>query len=447
MDYGQIINCSSKKHKELNAVSFCQECSINMCNKCQNHHSELFENHHIYNIDKNINEIFTGFCKDKNHNKELKYFCKDHNKLCCAVCLCKIADEGNGYHNNCEVCSIKDIEKEKRNKLKDNLKWLEEISTNLGQSINLMKDFGEKLNEQKEKLKLNVQNIFTKIRNEINNREDELLNEIDKSCDKLFIDDKMVQSSEKLPFKIKNSLEKGKMIEKEWDQNKLCSLINECINIENNIKDINLLNDGIKKFKDNENIKLDLEIKDDDIKKILDKIKSLGNIYEEGKFRFKFQEGKNYTLDKNGLIAKKTGGGNNWNCTIIGNKEIPKNKVSSWKIKLNNFCIKGNTWNILIGIGPKNDKNIDYFYSYCWSFICGSSKLSIKSGSESNYNSHSGKLKQDDIVEVIVDRKKGDLSFAVNNVNYGLTNIKIPQNEELYPIVLICDQEQIVEIV
>ena len=446
MDHAQIINCTSKKHKELNAISYCQECGINMCNKCQNYHSELFADHHIYNIDKNINEIFTGFCKNKNHNKELKYFCKDHNKLCCAVCLCKIKDEADGYHNNCEVCLINDIEKEKRIKLKENLKLLEEISINLEQSIKLMKDFGEKLDEQKEKLKLNVQNIFTKIRNEINNREDELLKEIDKRCEKLFLDENMIKSSEKLPIKIKNSLEKGKMIEKEWDKNKLSSLINECINIENNIKDINLLNDGLKKFKDNEN-KLEIEIKEEDIKNILDKINILGNIYEQGKFRFKFQEGRNYTLDKDGLVAKKTGGGNTWNCSIIGNKEIPKNKISTWKIKLNNFCIKNNTWNILIGIGPKNEKNVDYFYNYCWSFICGCSKLSNKSGSEYNYNNHTGKLKQDDIVEVIADRKKGDLTFAVNNINYGSTNIKIPENEELYPIVLICDQGQIVEIV
>ena len=155
----------------------------------------------------------------------------------------------------------------------------------------------------------------------------------------------------------------------------------------------------------------------------------------------------NYTLDKNGLIATKTGGGDGWNCTIIGNKEIPKNKISSWKIRLSNFYIKANTWNVLIGIGPKNLKNEQCFYKYCWSFICGNSALSVKSGSETNYNNHREKLKQGDIIEVIVDRKKGDLSFAVNGVNYGLNNIKIPENDELFPVVLINDQGQTVEII
>ena len=118
-----------------------------------------------------------------------------------------------------------------------------------------------------------------------------------------------------------------------------------------------------------------------------------------------------------------------------------------WKIRINNFQIKNNTWNILIGIGPKNKKNEGNFYNYCWTFICGQSKLSIKSGNETNYNGHNGKLNQGDIIEVTADRIKGDLSFSVNNINYGLTNIKIPNNEELYPIVLINDENQCVEIV
>ena len=72
--------------------------------------------------------------------------------------------------------------------------------------------------------------------------------------------------------------------------------------------------------------------------------------------------------------------------------------MSKWKIKLNNFHVKGNTWNILIGIGLKIEKNIDYFYNYCFSFICGCSKISNKSGSKSNYNDHFGQLKQDDYI-------------------------------------------------
>ena len=93
--------CSSKKHNDINAISYCVECDIYMCNKCMNYHSEILENHHKYNLDKNIEEIFTGICKEKNHRKELDFFCKTHNKLCCAACISKIKEKGNGQHTDC----------------------------------------------------------------------------------------------------------------------------------------------------------------------------------------------------------------------------------------------------------------------------------------------------------------------------------------------------------
>ena len=55
-----------------------------MYNKCEKLHSELVKKHHQYKLDKNLKDIFTGYCKEKNHINELEYFCKDHNILCCA---------------------------------------------------------------------------------------------------------------------------------------------------------------------------------------------------------------------------------------------------------------------------------------------------------------------------------------------------------------------------
>ena len=113
--------CSSEEHKEIDAISFCPECRIYMCNKCQNHHTPLFKNHHPYNLDKG-EEIFTGFCKEKNHSMKLEYFCKEHNQLCCAACIAKLNVKGDGQHKDCDVCDIKSIKDEKKNKLKENIK-------------------------------------------------------------------------------------------------------------------------------------------------------------------------------------------------------------------------------------------------------------------------------------------------------------------------------------
>ena len=107
--------CSLKKHSEIDAVNYCQECKKYLCNKCQNHHSELFEDHHLYNLDKNLKDIFTGFCQEQSHNKyELEIFCKTHNKLCCMACIYKLEKKGYGQHKNCDICEIEKIKDEKK---------------------------------------------------------------------------------------------------------------------------------------------------------------------------------------------------------------------------------------------------------------------------------------------------------------------------------------------
>ena len=106
--------CSLKKHGDINAISYCQECKIFLCNKCSSYHSELFENHHNYNLDKNFNEIFTGICKESKHKEDLDFYCKTHNVLCCAACISKIKMKGNGQHTDCNVCIIEDIKEEKK---------------------------------------------------------------------------------------------------------------------------------------------------------------------------------------------------------------------------------------------------------------------------------------------------------------------------------------------
>ena len=121
--------------------------------------------------------------------------------------------------------------------------------------------------------------IFTKLRNALNQREDEILTNIDNDFKKYFFDEELVKKAEKLPNKVKLSLEKGKLIDKEWnDDNKLNFIINDCINIENNIKDIILMNKNIDKFKNSDkNIHIDDEDKnyDDEVNFLLDIMKNI----------------------------------------------------------------------------------------------------------------------------------------------------------------------------
>ena len=145
--------CFTEEHKEIDAISFCPECRIYMCNKCEKYHAPFFKTHQAYKINKE-EEIFTGFCQEKNHPNKLEYFCKDHNQLCCSTCIAKLNEKGDGQHKDCNVCSIEKIKEEKKNKLKENIKYLEDIESKFNENMKQLKEFFEKIDKNKEDLKL-----------------------------------------------------------------------------------------------------------------------------------------------------------------------------------------------------------------------------------------------------------------------------------------------------
>ena len=264
------INCSFKDHANIEAISYCLKCKVYMCDKCIKYHDGFFENHPINNLEESADQNFTGFCQEENHNMKLEYFCKTHNKLCCGLCLSKIKGNGNGQHNDCDICFIKDIKEEKRSKLKDNIKELEELSKEIGDSIDNLKKIFEKANESKENIKLEIKKIFERIRNELNDRVNILLSEVDKYFDNNYCTDIIKKNEE-----IKSSIEKRKKIDyNEWDNdNKLNRIINDCVIIENNLKDIKIIKPKINELNLNNKINFKFNA---DVDNFIDKIKTFG---------------------------------------------------------------------------------------------------------------------------------------------------------------------------
>ena len=203
-------------------------------------------------------------------------------------------------------------------------------------------------------------------------------------------------------------------------------------------QDINELKKEIIEIKEQNNYLID------SLKKL--KISEEKNNQPDDYFNFCFRKGINCTLSKDGKIAEKTDGDYDWNCTIVGDKEIPKNKLSKWKIKLKKFKITDNTVNTFIGVGPNNLDNKKHFYNYCWSLSCGEDKIWNKT-KQIKYNNYPGNLNEGDIIEVTVDMNRRTLSFKINGIDYGIACDDIPIDEQLYPIVLINDMNQMVEIV
>ena len=144
-----------------------------------------------------------------------------------------------------------------------------------------LKIINENVNKDKEELKKNIPKAFTKIRNHMDNKEDELLLKIDEIYIKSYINDEIVKSGEKLPYKIKISLEKRNKMQKEWNENDLIYYVNICLNIENNIKEINKIKNIIQKYKSSSKTKIKFDINEDKFDALLTSINNFGKIYSE----------------------------------------------------------------------------------------------------------------------------------------------------------------------
>ena len=307
--------CSSEEHNNIQALFYCNKCEIYMCNKCKSIHSKLCKNHNITNLQTDKEGEFSDFCQEKKHSGKLEYYCKIHNQLCCSDCIVKIKREGYNQHSNCNVFYIEDIKSEKINLLKKNLKYLDEASNSISKLKEIIKQNFEYITKKKEELKICVQNVFTLIRNNLNNREEELLLEIDKQYNKFPFNESILIESEKIPNKIKMMIFEGKKIDAELkDKNKLIKIINNCISIEKQIKNLKLINEKNYKI-DFENIKA--EFIPNNEKEINDFLYKINNF---GKINF-------HIPDKNNILSSKI---------IFNNEELKDpdciNRLNTFKV-------------------------------------------------------------------------------------------------------------------
>ena len=436
--------CSFEEHKEIDSIKYCPECRIYMCNKCEINHSSLFKNHQTYNINKE-EDIFTGFCQEKNHQNKLKYYCKNHNQLCCVECIAKLNKEGEGRHKDCEVFYLEDIKDEKKNKLKENIKCLEDLQNNFNELMKSLKTIFEEIEKNKDNLKIEIQNVFTKIRNAINDREEQLLLDVDKLYDNKYFDEDIIKQEEKLPKQIKSSLEKGKLIDKEWDNNNLNSYINDSINIENNIKNIN---EKIQKFNLSKKIKLKFIQKDNPLDKFIETIKSFGqiNYYSGYSLRECPQNIKNpdkYIVsgDNKNILTKINS--NSWIGTLCENELDKSVEEHKWKIKFLKTFNKA----VMVGVAPIDfDISLPYQFNSCgWFLNCYNS--SLNSGPPFNYRNFKTNLSQaNDEIIVVMNMKKRTIKFIINNEDKGDSYSNIPIDKPLFPAVCLHYKNDSVEI-
>ena len=445
-------NCFFPGHSNTEATIFCQDCKLFMCNKCENIYSEVCKTHKKYKLDKNMKDLFIGLCLEENHLQELSYFCKTHNKLCCANCIAKIKDEKNGQHGDCDICSIKNIEQEKKQNLNENIKKLENMSNNLIEKINELKNIFVTINEKKENLKIKIQKIFTNIRSELNNREEELLLEIDKQFEKNFFNEDIITKGEKLPNKLKTALEKGKTIDKDWNNNKLNSSINNCLIIENYIQDLNTIDTELKKSKLNGRLDIKFKPEENEIKPFIEKIKNFGKIYLNN-YSFKqcpinISEDRKFEISgEKQNIFTKTGTKDTWMGTITEYQLDSNIEEHIWKIKILKTT---QDYYIMIGIATIdfdfNTASYQTEKNFGWYYCCYDGQL--YSGPPQKYSGYNNNLKSKrNEIKVIMNMKKKTLKFIIDNEDMGDSYNNIPIDKPLFPSVLLYKKDDSVEII
>ena len=396
--------CYSKGHEEIMPNYYCPQCKIYMCKKCEISHSDLFyqKNHILINLDKDkeINDIFTGYCKENSHLEKLEFFCKNHNKLCCSSCIIKIKKEGKGQHANCDICLIEDIKDEKNKIFKKNIEILEELSNNIYKAINELKDMFEKIKENKDELKVKIQNIFTEIRNKINEREDMILLEVDQIYDNTYIRDNTIKEIDNFPNKIKHSIEKGKLTEEEWqDKNKLSSIIHDCLNIEKNILSINLINNIIKQSKNNMKTKIKFYPEEkNDINKILSNIFYFGKVYKENSLD-DFNENPILEVEICSINEVSP------NCISFELNGFNKEKYDNYYPKQIKY--KDDDFIITICLEGKSEESIDSLFDFFYEFLSKklenlSLKFSLRKDKNKLYIEFQREYKKETILENII---------------------------------------------
>ena len=151
------------------------------------------------------------------------------------------------------------------------------------------------------------------------------------------------------------------------------------------------------------------------------------------------EEERKYFIDKeNPTVATHTSYDHRINhCTVTGNTALPLNKVTSWSVKVLNFK-RNRGVSAYVGVAPFDiNQNEDFNFNRCgWYFHCFTSTLC--SGHPHNYTlkAYGPKMKGES-VGVVMDTAKGDLSFVVDGINFGIAFERIPLDKPLVPCVIL----------
>ena len=197
---------------------------------------------------------------------------------------------------------------------------------------------------------------------------------------------------------------------------------------------------------ENQQLLSTLETKNKEIEQLKSLIKSLiGNDFNSNltpnpddnivNLKFSWIKSENASISKGLNIAKKVSGVQKWNCSCFGDKSLIKGKINKWNLQLSRMTGDG----FVFGIIPKGTdiNEIDNWkrgYATC---SCNFAKHNLGEWTEF------AKLqaKEGNIIEIIADLDRGELSFSINGKNLGIFCNNIIKDIEYVPFIDIHKEE------
>ena len=444
------ITCSNSGHSSTPAKVYCLVCSLFFCEECETHHTFMFPSHasSVCTDLESFREVQGGKC-GCHPDYMLDYLCRTHDVLCCAKC--KLNQDG--LHTKCNVvpidkdtCSggtkisgllqdrIYEIKIDKLERLKKKQNLLEERVTNTREIIS---------------------NTFKEIRGILNERERKMLAELDRAFESWNNSDLIVQ--------IEEFSEAEKALENliKIPKNKTMSEV-EIRNSTGYACDARRAIKELDKLEKKLDAALGLEsvIKFERDEEALKRLKNFGYVPQKEEIVLSWKEApenigseRRYLIDKSNprIVLKEC---ESWNyCTVIGKRSLPSDALASWGIKI--LRSKKNDGScIYVGVAPFDINQNEDSYDKCgWYLGCYGSLL--YSGPPHNYfgkaygprKGNGQYVHKGDNVGVVMDTRKGELSFSLNGVNLGVAFRKIPLDKPLVPSVSFLYKGDSVEII
>ena len=272
---------------------------------------------------------------------------------------------------------------------------------------------------------------------------------MDKLYDENYFKEDIIKSGEKLSDKIKKSLEQSKIIDNNWNNNKLNLSIYNCINIEKYINDIDIIENEVKKYNLKNNLEIKFSPEENEINSFINKIKNFGRIYRN-KYSFKkcpinINEKRKFEIsgDKDNIFTKT--GSNNYTGTISEHPLNPLIEKHIWKIKI----LKTKDYYIMIGIATSdfdfNRASYETNNNFGWYYWCNDG--SLFSGPPHNYQYKGISLKsKKNEVTVVMNMKKRSLKFIIDGEDKDCYR-DIPLEKPIFPSVLLYNKDDSVEII